>query len=423
VLDPVLTAQGEQVRGQLTVDAGIAGTMHAPRIHGTARLANGEAQAYALGARISDIQALIQVNGDTIRIERFTGRAGQGTISISGTAGVAPPMPVDIRLAANNATPLASDKLTALLNANLSLRGQLQGPLDAAGDIPIVRADIRIPETMPVKVATLDVVRPGQKPLPPPAPPPDINLNLNIDSPGQIWVRGRGLEAELAGHLHIGGTAAAPKPEGGFTLRRGTFNVVGTTLTFTSGKVSFDGSGKIDPTLDFVASSTSSNITANLNITGYASAPKITLSSNPDAPQDEILARLLFNQSAGSLSAFQYASIAAALAQMSGVGGGSSPLDTLRQDLGLDRLSVGGGQNNSGPQVRAGRYVAPGIYVGAKQSTSGSTQAQVQIDLAKGLKFQAGTGPSNANAAATAGSTAAQDSSGTNVGLTYQFEY
>src|SRR5262249_15595509 len=78
VLDPVLTAQGEQVRGQLTMDAGIAGTMHAPRINGTARLANGEAQDYALGARIYDIQTLIQANGDTIRIERFTGRAGQG---------------------------------------------------------------------------------------------------------------------------------------------------------------------------------------------------------------------------------------------------------------------------------------------------------------------------------------------------------
>ncbi len=424
VTDPILTAQGRQARGQLTLDAGVTGTVHAPRINGTARLANAEVQDFTLGARISDIQALIQAEGDTIRIERFNGKAGSGTVAINGTLGVAPPMPIDVRLTANNAKPLASDKLTAVMNADLSLRDQLKSQMDAGGSINIKSADIRIPDSLPVTVVTLNVIHPGQPPPPPPAPPPDINLNLDINSPGQIFVRGRGLDAELQGHLHIGGTAAAPQPQGKFTLRRGTFNLVGTTLTFTKGEVGFDGSGKIDPTLNFVASSESSNIVANLNITGYASAPKISLSSTPELPQDEVLARLLFNQSAGSLSVFQYASIAAALAQISGVGGGGPGLlDSLRSGLGLDRLSVGGGQNGSGPQVQAGRYIAPGIYVGAKQGTSGSTQAQVQIDLARGLKLQAGVGPAEAAATSQAGSTASQDQSGTNVGITYQFEY
>ena len=59
--------------------------------------------------------------------------------------------------------------------------------------------------------------------------------------------------------------------------------------------------------------------------------------------------------------------------------------------------------------MQAGRYVAPGVYVGAKQGTSGAdTQANVQIDITKGLKLEtgAGTGP-GAN----------------NIGLKYQFDY
>ena len=84
-------------------------------------------------------------------------------------------------------------------------------------------------------------------------------------------------------------------------MRRGTISLAGTTLTFTRGKVGFDGTGvtgKIDPTLDFAADSTAGSVTATLGITGYASKPIITLTSVPELPQDEVLAHLLFKRSA-----------------------------------------------------------------------------------------------------------------------------
>lgn len=90
----------------------------------------------------------------------------------------------------------------------------------------------------------------------------------------------------------------------------------------------------------------------------------------------------------------------------------------MRQGLGLDRLSVANGANGN-PAVQAGRYVAPGVYVGAQQSTSGGgSQAVVQVDVAKGLKLQ-GTAGTSSNAAT--GSAGASD--GTSIGLTYQFQY
>lgn len=67
----------------------------------------------------------------------------------------------------------------------------------------------------------------------------------------------------------------------------------------------------------------------------------------------------------------------------------------MRNLLGLDRLAIGGGGgvNNGGSSVEAGKYVMKGVYVGAKQATSGSgTQAQVQIDLTKRLKFNTTVG-------------------------------
>jgi translocation and assembly module TamB len=419
-LNPILAANGREVRGRVTLGAAIAGTPTAPRVAGTLRVADGDVQDFVLGAHLRDIEGVIQANGDSINVTSFTARAGKGTLSASGTVGVAAPMPVALTLTARNATPLASDRLTAVLNADLSVRGDALGRLEVAGAVRIAQADIRIPDKMPAQVAVLQVRRPGQKPPPAAAAGPVIGLAVTLSAPGRIFVRGRGLNAELAGDLHIGGTSVAPQPNGAFTLVRGQFSLAGTTLDFTQGKVGFDGSGRLDPTLDFLATSSNGTITANLAITGYASAPKITLSSTPQLPQDEVLSWLLFHQASGSLSPFQLVEIAQALAQISGVEGGAGPLDALRSRLGLDQLSLGTGANGTGTAVQAGRYVARGVYVGAKQSTSGNgTQATVQVDLAKGLKLEATAGTTQS---ATGASTTQQDQ-GTSVGLTYQFQY
>ena len=62
--------------------------------------------------------------------------------------------------------------------------------------------------------------------------------------------------------------------------------------------------------------------------------------------------------------------------------------------LGLDRLSVSGGRGDgdTGPSVEAGRYVSERVNVGVRQSTSGTTQARVQIDLTRRLKIETTVG-------------------------------
>jgi translocation and assembly module TamB len=154
-------------------------------------------------------------------------------------------------------------------------------------------------------------------------------------------------------------------------------------------------------------------VTSTLIVGGTAAAPTITLTSTPPLPSDEILANLLFGTGTQSLTPFQAASLAAALAQLSGVGGGANPLDSVRSALGLDELSLGG-SGNGPPSIQAGRYVAPGIYVGAQQATNGQgTQATVEINLYKGLKLNTATGTSASGGAGASSS----------VGLTYQFNY
>ncbi len=427
LLDPILGATGQRAAGNLALDATVSGTTAAPRINGAVTLARGEVQDFVQGLRVTDITANLVADGDTVRIATFTAKAGTGTLAASGSVGVlAPGLPVDVHFTADHARPLASDLLTATLDADVRVHGQAATALDAGGRIFIRQAEINIPNSLPPSVATLNVRRPGEHPPPAhTAPAAVIRLALEVDAPSGIFVRGHGLDSELGGKLQVAGTTAAPQISGAFDLRRGDISVAGTTLTFSKGEVGFDGTSvtnKIDPTLNFVADSTSGGVTATLTVGGYADKPTIKLSSVPDLPQDEVLAHLLFGTSVKNLSAVQIAEIASALAELSGVtGGGGDPLGAVRKGLGLDRLSVGGGSGaSSGATIEAGRYVARGVFIGAKQATSGGgTAAEVQIDITKRLKAKAQL----ATGGGTVQGATPDNDPGSTIGLSYQFDY
>ncbi|MBV8119119.1 MAG: translocation/assembly module TamB domain-containing protein [Alphaproteobacteria bacterium] len=419
MLDPLLTAGGRRVRGKISLDARVGGTLRAPRISGGARLADGAIEDFAQGVRITEITGLIEAAGNTIRVASLQGRAGPGTLGISGSVDTSGRgLPVNLAITARNARPLASDLLTAALNADMSLRGEALGKLAIGGQIDVLHAEIGIPKRMPVQVPVLEVRVAGQPPPPPPAPPPTIGLDLTVAA-HQVVVRGRGLFAELAGSVKVRGSTAAPQPLGSFHMVRGNLSIAGQTLTFDKGEVGFNGGSLTDPSLDFVVTSATSAMTATLSIGGTASNPKITLTSTPELPQDEILAQVLFHRSSSSLSPFQLAEVASSLAELSGATSGGDPLGGLRQRLGLEQLSIGTGANGSAA-LQVGRYVAQGVYIGAQQGASGnSSQAKVEIDIAKGLKA-VGTVGTGANA--TPGATPAE-SAGTSLGLKYQFDY
>jgi translocation and assembly module TamB len=422
MLNPLLAAQGRNVRGRLDLSLDVTGTPAQPRPGGTVRLANGDIQDANLGAHISAMAAVVRLDGETIHLDRFEGKAGQGTISGSGSVAITGTQAVDLSLRASNARLLSSDLITSLADANLTLRGTLNGDLTLAGTVLARTTNIQIPEKLPPSIAVLPVRDAGKPPpkAPPPSTMPNIALNLTLDAPSQVYVRGRGLDAELGGRVTFVGTASAPVPQGAIQLRRGTFSLAGTSLNLTEGKIDFAGGPLTNPSLKLIATSGNANLTSTLTISGSVKDPKITLSSVPDMPQDEILSQLLFNTAKSRLNPFQVAQIAAALASLSGVGPSmGDPLGGVRSALGLDQLSVGS-NSSGGAALQAGRYVAPGVRIGATQSATGSgTQAMVQIDIAKGLKLETTVG--SGSSSATPG--ASGSSNGTGVGLTYQFEY
>lgn len=434
--NPVLAARGGQARGRLALDATVGGTVAAPRLGGEARLSGGEYRDEVQGVHLRDLAGRFVADGDSLRLVGATGRAGGGTVGVDGTVGVLRPgLPVALRITAHNATPFSGGLVTADLDADLTLRGLLYPgeitpgtpaggrPAALSGTVLVHTATLRIPNRLPASVQTIPVRWAGAAPPRAgatrvrPAVPLDVALAVQIRAPQQVFVRGRGLNAELGGTVRLGGSLARIQPSGGLRMIRGAFNLAGQTLTFTSGDIRFQGGSMDDPALHLVASTSGGD---TLTVGGTASDPKITLSSPTQLPQDEILAQLLFHTGAGNLSPLQLASVAAGLAELSGGAGPlPNPLDALRGALGLDQLGVGSGASGT-PTLRAGRYIGRRLYVGAEQGTGQqSTQGTVTYDLTKRLQLRATAGTGQTTSAIGASG----QTTGESVGVRYQFQY
>ncbi|MGH9919184.1 MAG: translocation/assembly module TamB domain-containing protein, partial [Nitrososphaerales archaeon] len=395
-MNSILEARGERAAGTITVNASVAGTAHEPQIRGVVRLASGDLRDYAEGVHLEDINARLVGGRGILRIASMTARAGPGQLSAKGTVGVLQPgMPIDVSLSAQHIQPITNDILTANVDTQMRVAGTLRKHLDVTGTIHVNRASVNIPNGFPPSVATLDVIRPGQaqQPVATATSRLVIVLGITLNAPDAIFVQGRGLDAQLGGKLEIAGTSDNPQVSGGFRMVRGVFSLAGTNLNFTSGKVSFNGQGLkggIDPTLDFIAQS---SVTYNgptmvtLTVSGFADSPKISLSSSPPLPQDDLLGLLLFGKPASQLTAVQLAETGAALASLSGIGGGGSggskwnPLSWIKKAFGLNTVSVGSassssntgassGSQTNGASLTAGKYVSKRVYVAATQSTT-----------------------------------------------------
>jgi translocation and assembly module TamB len=447
LMNSILEARGERAAGTITVKASVAGTAHEPQIRGVVEFANGDLRDYAEGMHIGDINARLVGGRGILRIASMTARAGPGQLSAKGTVGVLQSgMPIDISLSAQHIQPITNDIMTANLDMHMRVAGTLRQRVNVTGTIHVNRASITIPNGLPPSVATLDVVRPGEAPQPATAATRRlvIGLGMSLDAPDAIFVQGRGLDAQLGGRLQITGTSDNPRISGGFRMIRGTFALAGTNLNFTSGRVSFNGEGlkgRIDPTLDFIAQSSviyTAPTTVTLHVTGFADSPQISLSSSPPLPQDDLLGLLLFGKPASQLSTVQLAEIGAAVASLSGIGpggggsGGSkwNPLTWIKKGLGLNTLSVGsastatGSASGSGSQsnaasITAGKYVSKRVYLAATQTTNGTSQVQVNIDLSQYLKLQTRLG----NGTATAQGTTPENDPGSSIGLAWQMPY
>lgn len=405
-----LASSGQRVAGKLALNLKVGGTGSRPSVSGSGRLSGGSFRDPLQGVSLSAISGQFTGRGDRLTIDRVSARTPNGgTIGITGTVGVNPAagFPANLRINAQKAQLISNEIMTLVSGLDLTVTGPLATAPVIRGAVNVRSLNVTIPSRLPASAAPLR----GAKHI---APPPQTRARLKalaaarraaarrkrarasgpridilIDAPNQVFVRGRGVDAELGGRLRVAGTANAPRANGGFEIRRGRIDLLTQRIDFTRGKLTFR--GDIIPELDFIASSVASGVTASVTITGRADNPKFGFSSEPVLPPDEVMAYLLFQKAAASLKPFEAVQLAAAVATLTG-NGGPGVLDKARRALGVDTLDVSAGGAN-GPSVGASRYISKRISVGVKAGTNAAnSEATVKVDVTRRIKLLGAVG-------------------------------
>lgn len=400
-----LAAQGLSLTGVADVSLNVSGAAAAPTVTGTIRAGGARFIDARSGIAVNDLAADIAVGAGVATVRSLTGALSTGgALSASGTVGIdaGSGFPADLTLSLQNGRYTDGKLVTASLGGQLKLTGPLVDMPLVSGTIDLGKTVVTVPESLPLSLSRLGVehrnaspqVRRQTEALQPAASSGGgggLRLDVTLSAPQQIFVQGRGIDVELGGALRLAGTSAAPQATGDFTLRRGRLSLLGRRLDFTRGTLSF--SGSMVPYIDLAADSVVGDATVTVLVTGFADNPKFSFSSIPTLPEDEILARLIFGRSMSNLSPLQIAQLAEAAAQIAGVGGPTSLLETLRSKIGVDDLDVKTDEATGDTAVSAGKYLNDRTYVTVeKGEKAGSGKATIDLNVGRGVKLRGEAG-------------------------------
>jgi translocation and assembly module TamB len=402
ILAGQLAAQGFVLEGTGNVDVAVRGSAAAPAITGTLTTSGSRLVDVRRNLAITGLTANVALDGKTARLSGISGKlSGGGTVSVDGTIGIEPAsgFPADLTIKLAQASYADGTLFAVTADGTMTFKGPVTSGPALGGEITLTKASITVPAKLPTSLSAIDIrhrnapadvlrqmeqIRPKQAS----GSSNPIRLDLRVRAPNGIFVRGRGIDAELGGELAIAGTAIDPQVSGGFEMRRGRIIILTKRLDFTNGDIKFGGG--LIPVLDMSADTTSGQTTITVGVTGMANDPTIAFSSSPALPQDEVMAQLIFGQSMSRLSPLQIAQLADAVSQLAG-GGSTSLLQTLRSNLGVDDLDVNTDATGQ-TTVSAGRYINNRTYLQVEQGGEGGAEATINLDVGRGVKLKAGAG-------------------------------
>ena len=388
-----LVAGGERtLSGQVSVHAALGGTIADPAATGDASLTKGQFRDVGTGLALKDLAVASAFDHTVVTVSRFSGTdARGGTLAGEGKVSLDRGGASTFTLTARKFQLIDNEIGRASASGQVTLTRDADGKARLAGALTVDRADFAANTPVPTGVVPMDVVelhRPEKEGVERPAgatagAAPVFALDVSLRAARGIFLRGKGLEAELSLDAHVGGFISRPELSGVARVVRGSYDFAGQRF-----EIDDRGTVRLATTpelirLDLTATRDDPTLTAVVRVRGTAAKPEVSLSSTPVLPQDEVLSRVLFGVSAAQLSPGQSAQLVSSLAALNG-GGGFDIIGNLRQFAGLDRLALGGSQA-SGTTVSGGKYLTDNVYLeltgGGRTGPSAQVEWRVRRDL------------------------------------------
>jgi translocation and assembly module TamB len=364
--------------GRTQMDMTFSGHLQQPIVQGQLELRNGSYHNQMTGTQLEDITLLLVGNGEQLSIREARARSGDdGELQLAGSVFWQPerrqlPDAIDLSLTLRRAMLLQQRDLSGEVNGKVQVAGSF-AELWVKGDMKISPLNASVESAIKTQIPQIQVTE-IKKSIDEAAEDtlrlPEVHLDIQLRADQQAFLRGRGLDAELGGKIAITGTLEAPQYNGIFTTRRGRLELFGKRFVLEQGEVRFNNDGAI---LRIPAVHKTQDIEIRAELHGTDKEPKLSLSSVPALPNDEILSRLIFGKSAQDISAFEAIRLAGAVRSLTS-GGGFDPVDSARDLLGVDSLTIDTESSADGSSsyttVGVGKYLNERVYVELGRSTN-----------------------------------------------------
>ncbi|SFE40093.1 autotransporter secretion inner membrane protein TamB [Sulfitobacter brevis] len=396
------------LQGQAAFDLKLNGPAALSSLSGTIRTTNATLSAPTLRVALRNIAANITLGNNRANLDVSAEAVSGGRVRIGGGVTLTPALPADIEIALQDLVLIDPKLYRTSLSGALRLSGPLSGGAQIAGQINVGETEVNVPSTGLTSIgdipqithlgeggkvvatrakADLEDDAAGVDPTDAPSGP-GFGLNIRINAPNRIFVRGRGLDAELGGAMTITGSTNRIISAGRFELVRGRLDILGKRFDLVEGSIQFQ--GDLIPYLRFVTATDTDTGEVRVIVQGPANEPEVSFESTPESPQDEVLAQLLFGRNIADISAFQALQLASAVATLAGRGGGGI-ISNLREGFGLDDFDVTT-TDDGATALRVGKYLSENVYTDVTAASDGTAEISLNLDITTNLKGKATLG-------------------------------
>ena len=379
--------------GLLRYDLRISGPPALSSVQGVISAQNARATLPGQNLALEEINADIALQAARAMLSVGARASSGGTLQVTGPIGLTAPFDAALETTLTDVILTDPQLFETTLNGSILMNGPLTGGARISGRLTMGQTELRVPNPTGAEHSDLPGLRHVNEPAlvkktrknagliqtgpSAAATGPEYAVDIQVAAPDRIFVRGRGLDAELGGALRLTGSTQNVVPQGRFDLIRGRLDILGKRLSLDEGLIQLQGA--FDPFIRFVASTETTDTTANIVIEGQASAPKLTFTSSPELPQDEVLALILFGKELSTISPLQAVRLAAAIRTLAGKGGDGLG-GSIRKGLALDDLDVTT-TDEGATEARAGKYLSENIYSEVTADSEGNSQINLNLSI------------------------------------------
>ena len=385
IVEPQGTLQGRITLG---------GTRAAPALGGQARLSAFTTEVPALGIVLEDGDVRLDARPDGSASIVGSVGSGEGTLRVDGSLGWrgeagGQAAPLVLNLGGTDVLVSDTRDLRAVASPDLVVRIAAAEPISVTGRVRVPSATIDLERldqgrSISADVVVLDPVDPAAA-----TAASSLDLDLTLAMGDDVELRGFGLDGTLGGELRVRAQQGREMTATGQLQVGGEYAAYGQKLQVTRGELQWSNSLVDDPFLDIRAEREieAEDVTAGIDVTGRATAPKARVWSDPATTESEALSYLALGRSTSNLSSEEGTQLNAASAALNA--GGSLLASQIGSRIGLDSAGVTESRALGGSVLGIGKKLSPRLYVGFGVSLLGTGQVlTLKYLLRKGFDLE-----------------------------------